>query len=388
MGLFDYFKKKQETGAVKTIKLPELVDYIQNKKQELKDKEDVLLKKVFERLLVLLDILENKKYALDNVVMNEKIADEKVKFIVKENLFIYKRHLERLISELNSLEVEKHLVEKTNNLLMDFNKRSLLNYEKATFLIGKELGEIRDAINSFYVDIKLIVKDNVDDLKYNVIIENIDGYIVNLNELDFAFNDLKESIHKNKEKIVELEKEMNSYENKLNELKKSSEYSSYITAKLSLDNKKSDLKKDINELKNLIDFRKLSNLYHSDTRKMHLINDYKNDFLQAFEKDNLLGLLPLLSESGIDTSKVIETLDKVKSLIDELELEEDRLNPSAKDEIVKIEERIKTIMVNINYLNLEDRKEYKKEEKIEENKKEILNQIKDELRKIDIDLLI
>lgn len=387
MGIFDIFRKKEKV-VVKSVNKEELGSFLEGIQKEILEKENELAKKVFEKLLNLLDGLEKKKEILEHIDLKGKIADEKTRFIVRENLFIYKRHLERLIQDLNSLEISKNLIEKTNNLLTDFEKRSRMNYEKATYLIGKEIGDIEDSINLFYKDMKEVTRQNKEDLAYKEIIEDIAALFERINEVDEIKKELHLNIQKNKERINEIEKEIKSFEERITELKKSPEYTLFIEKRLNYDNKRTELKKETSELKNLIDLKKLSSLHHSDQKKMQIINRYKNDFSEALEKDSINSLIPLIEESGTNAIKIKESMDRIKVLNDELNLEEEKIDTSPHENIKEFEEEIKSSRININYLNLENNKEFKKMDKLEENKKDFYNEIKEELRKLEIDFII
>ena len=150
MGIFDFFRKKPE-AKIEKIKIKELDAHICSLRKEKKASEKSLFDSIKESLEIFTSELDSKNNVLKNISLNEKKADERAKFIIRENLSHYIENLDKLVKELKELESRDlaSLIKDIDSLFIGFEQKSRLNFEKATFLIGRELGDVKDSINSF-----------------------------------------------------------------------------------------------------------------------------------------------------------------------------------------------------------------------------------------------
>ena len=100
MGILNFFKRKKqelEQHAEEKIRFNEIRDWINKKKEKIKQEQKPALKQIKENLLELLNGLDDKMIVLRNLNLNEKKAPERAMSIVRENFdkFIYE--LEKLI---------------------------------------------------------------------------------------------------------------------------------------------------------------------------------------------------------------------------------------------------------------------------------------------------
>ena len=150
MGILDKIKKFFSEEKIDTpIKdVPESSDSITSKKQELKVKAE---KQVKEFILHLKD----KIIELENLDFSKRKENEKLKLVVKENFALYLEYLRKLIVDLEKpFDIPKLIV-----IINNFVKFSTPAFEKATFLIGEELGEAKQQINSFLKEISQLSQE-------------------------------------------------------------------------------------------------------------------------------------------------------------------------------------------------------------------------------------
>ncbi len=397
MKLFDFFKRKKKKEPEK-IKFAEVEKRIQNKKNELKEKEknvENLIKNVIENFLTIIGESINK---LEKVNIDEKKNEDKIKFISKEGLNKYIENLKNLKENLRHYEDVQDentksrldvLSEKINAIITDFDRKSAKNFARANILIGDELQEAKQNINSFLKKIKEILEKNKEDLNSLRKLLIIQEKLKELRKTKENKQYIKKRISETKDKIDKIKDQINEKSQKINSIKQSEEYKQIKEAKEELNNKKEKLNKIIWSLKNQIDFKFLANYFHKDKKKLDIIKDYKENFhkniencekkiLDIFEdiedkEENNKNELKKLKKDLIEG---IEKISKVKSEIDKIKVPTD-----------------KTLVVEQNIWNLEVESEKlkKREKKEEEELKEIENKIiekkdliKDDLKDLNI----
>ena len=74
-----------------------------------------------------------------------------------------------------------------------------------------------------------------------------------------------------------------------------------------------EIKKEISELRQIIDFKALSNFFHIFEEKMEIIKSYKDNFLEEFKRDKASKILNLLNESKLNNEKINEKIKKIQN---------------------------------------------------------------------------
>ena len=143
------------------------------------------------------------------------------------------------------------------------------------------------------------------------------------------------------------------------------------------------LETEMLNLKQLIDFKALSNFFHIFEDRMAIVKLYRDNFLFEFKSDKGSRLLNLLNESKLNTEQIY---DKIKQIQDKEEEIEHNKNTLKKDEtqtlsseLDKINQEVQGFMNEIGWAE-------KKNEKLKISQNEILKLIKDELDLLDVDL--
>jgi hypothetical protein len=382
MGIFDFFKKiKKQEEDIKRIRFEEIAREINNEKQKIENYQKEPKNQIKESLSELLQGLERGVISLKEVSLEEKKAPERAKLIVRENLIKFNDYLGKLISNLKELNSEslETLINKINLIFHEFEQKSSKSFEKSTFLIGKELGEIRENIKKFYRIFNKIIKENEQTIEQG-------KRILIIEEKLQIFNEINKNILNNEGGIREIEKTIKIGEEKIQNLKKeieekkkSSEYIKRIRTIQEIEKLKISLALKLQELKNLIDFKALTKIYHSIESKMRLIKEYKENFKETFEKHGCENLQELVDIRDINQELINEKIKEIKEIkqnIENIQIEEDITGGLVKN--------IKDIERNIEDFNFEKIGKQKRDKRLREDKNKAKEEIIIELIKIGI----
>ena len=381
MGIFDFFKKKKTEPEIQNIGFDEIKESLSKKRQEIEEKQREPKKQIEESLLELIKGLEESMVILENVSLKDKKAMEREKLIVKQNLnnFIY--YLEKLISDLKELNLGSFeaLINDINALFSEFEKKSIISFQKSTYLIGEELGGVRDNIARFFRSFNGVVKENkflIEQMKTISVIKE------KLNEVE----SLEKIEYENKEIIISIEDKIKSLYNKIQEkkeeiagIKRSQEYIEQMNVKQELEKTKTKLIIELQKLKEMIDFKALAKVYHSAQKQMAIIKEYRDNFKDSFERYGPEKLLEMVDIKEINQEPIKEKIDavnKIRQEIDNIKIQEDITKALEKD--------IDYIKSKIAELISEKLKKEKISRKFQEGKQQIKWQIAGELKSLNL----
>lgn len=382
MGFFDFFKKKEEKIIeVEKISLEEFPDWLSDKKIKIEKQEQEILIPIKERISQFILELEEKILVLHKIDVGQKKVEEKLKFIVKENLRNYIDYLDKLIIKLKEIGDEKNIVGKLNFIFTDFKKKSTLSYEKATILIGKEMKDIKESIRKFFMDVEIIIKDNQEIVDESRIIRLLEVEIKKFSEVKKIKSEIGRNIKEYDNKINNFEKDMKNNEEEISNIKKSEKFLEANKKKEELKSKRRELEKDILNLGGIINFKALANFYHIFEEKMSVIKEYRENFKQTFQKTKGEDIMLLLRESKLYDINILNKFQEIEEkrkeigniIIEEIGLE-------------NLEHMIKEMKSEIEALNSKKFMREKKLEKLEINLNGIIKSIKNELAKINAEL--
>ena len=396
MSLSNFFKKlfgkerisENKEEIAKEIPFNELENAIEDKKLELETQQREIISSIKNLFSEFLNELAEKIEILQNFDLESKKAEAKLKLIVKENLSQYISNLQELIKRLSELEEKglEELTKKANKIFSEFDKRSYLNYEKATILIGKEIAEVKEAVKKCYNSLKKIFEENsnlifsldsIPILKNNLKeIGKFNAFISELNnKINFLEKKIKEISEKNKKFLLEIE-----------EIKKSEEYEKNLKKEKEINALKEELEREIYFLKDQIDFKALGREFHSDEKKMRIIKHCKENFMSYFENESEFQKLRILiNEAKLDFNKISEIRNSLKDKKEKISRAGDLLKEnSVKDLLSEIEKNSS----EIEMLNLEKEKIMKNNEKIEQKIKNLKEETIQKALKINLEVKI
>ncbi len=385
MGIFDFFKKKKLFEEdVQKIKFEDINNWVKKKKKEIKENQKQPLNQIKETLSKLLNELDEKIIILKNLDLDEKKAPERAKLIVRENLdkFIY--YLNGLILDLKEIDLDslEILINKINSLFSEFDKKSLMSFQKSTFLIGKELENISESITKFFKLFNKIIKENGDSIEFNKTILDIETKLIEVDDLEKTESENIEAIESIEEKILNFENEIQKSKKEIEEKKQSSEYVEQVKTKNRLETARTKLVIELQSLREIIDFKVLAKVYHSIEEKMSLIKEYKGNFKETFEKYGSENLIELTDIKGLNKELIkekVENINEIKQEIENIEIK--------KDITEDLEEEINNLRDKIKEFNLEKSSKEKRDKKFKKNKKQMKQEIVNLLETINVDVV-
>jgi hypothetical protein len=389
MKLINFFKKisvKKKEEPLNKIKLDELDKWLSEKENNIKEKENKIIAIIKEKINIFNTEINYNIKELNEIDFEKKDANERVKGLVKQNLKKYIEFVEKLIQNLNKIDYNnfEDVIALINNNFINFEKKSLINYQRASFLIRKELIDIRKNIVNFSKEITEIFQKNRDIIYKLKRIDLIKQKLKEKDEFEKTINEINERIRllNIKEKILKeskIEKEKNIDENKKDK--------EYIENLKKIDKRKilkEELKENIQKLKQNIDFKNLSNIYHVNENKMQIIKNYKENFELNYLNESGKNIIGLLEESKLNNLNINEIITKIDSNQKEInkieqEVKED-LNKILFNEINKIEQEIVDVKEETEI-------EINKIEKVKQYRQETIDIIKEKLSKFNLILI-
>ena len=396
MGILSFIKKifseTEEVAPVKgNIKFSDIEEYLKKKTEENNQKEELAMSIINENIKKYITELKENIKIVNNVNIEAKEKNDKIKSAVYEGRKKYIEFLERFIENIEEAKNakegknDKTPLEKTteniNSAFLRFNENSGKSYERATILIGKEMGNIRDTLKRFSTELISLFKEDKDIISTSAKLSLIKLKMSEIKELDERLVKSYEEIEEFSKKISEKEKENNKVSKNIDSIKNSSEYIENIEREKSLQIKEKEVENEIYELRQFIDFKALSNFFHIFEDRMTIVKLYKDNFSGEFKEDKGNRLLNLLNESKLNSERIYDKIKQIKDKEIEIEnirsLEKEDETKDLYTEIERIKEEIK---------NLTNEKEWaeKKKEKLETTKEENFNIIKRELESMNL----
>ncbi len=390
MGIFDFLKKifedeKVEETKKEKINFSEIGNCIENKRKEIEIKEKKVFILIKNRINILGIEVKEKIGLLKKVDINLKKGSDKIKFTVEEGRKRYIESVEFLITDLNDMQENKpeKIIFNIDKIFSGFNKNSYLGYEKATILIGKEMEDIKSKLKDFSKELVKIFNENKDIVNSSQIIFSI--------ELKFRQSEkIKEEVEKINQETLSLDRQIISKEEQnkktleeIERIGKNPEHLEYLKRLEKVKSLEIDLEKDINTLRQLIDFRALSSFYHIFEDKMKRVNSYKEDFLKNFQRDDGKEILDLLNTAKLFTENFPIIIRKINNEKEEI-LKDKIQNEKDGGVIQGLYSKSSSIILEIDSLKNEKYQEEKRIKKLNANKNEINSKIKEEIEKLGV----
>jgi DNA repair exonuclease SbcCD ATPase subunit len=390
MGIFSFLKKIFEEPEEPVIKeekkivFSNIEEFLKEKIAETKTKENQAISLINEKINTFVNELKEKIKLVNQVDIESKEKNEKVKSVVYEGRKKYTEFLERFIEKLKDsqkINELKKFTESINSAFLRFDENSKKSYERATILIGKEMGNLRETMKTFSRELINIFNENKDIVSTLEKLSNIQSKINENKEINNKLKKIDESVPDTNNKILDKEKEIKEISEKIDTIENSQEYRENLEKISFIDIKEKEIQTNISELRQLIDFKALSNFFHIFEDKMAIVKLYRDNFTEEFKNDKGNRLLSLLNESKLNKED-IET--KFKQINDK-EQEIQTLKSEIKsDETKSLSSEIEKTKIDINELKNEINWLEKNKEKLKTQEQENINQIKEKLESMNI----
>jgi len=391
MGIFDFFRKiVKENRAEKIVKeklaFSDIENWIENKIRENEFKQNEILVIIRGKIRRFTGELREKIVILESVDVEAKKEKDDIKGIVNNSRKDYIRAVENFLENLNNLEMNEfeEFMKKINKIFLDFNKSSYKNYERATILIGKEMGSIKESVKAFSKELLKTYEENKDVVDFFKTISQIKSRYQNINPIDNILNTTIEKKAYLNKKISEKEEENRILKQKLEEIKKGQNYLDFLASQKRVESLKSESKEGILELKQLLDFKALANFFHINEEQMNILKAHKEDFYTNFQKDNGKVIIDFLDEAKLNNNVILKKVNLIRTKIEETSNYEREIK---EDETQELYPKITGVVMEIGNLKIEKVKEEKRDEKIRTNKEELIDSLKQELGKMNVEVI-
>ncbi len=379
MGIFDFFKKNRQNPKKKEkIKFEDIDKWIFSEKEIIKTEQQIPKKQIEYILKNLLEEIEQGLPALKKIDLSDRKEPERVKLIVLENLEKFIHLLERLIKDLKIISAEslEDLINKINLSFSNFDRQSSINFQKATFLIGKELEGIQQKVSGFFSEFNRIIKENEIFFKREKLVLEAEELLFRFKKEEKTKKEILTFMESLKMQINKSEKKIKEYNQEIDSLKKTEEYAKQSKNKQELDNLKKEFNNNITSLKESLDFKALTQVYHSIETQMNIIKEFKQNFKESLEKYGKEKFLDLFSIKEIDQKKIresIKNIEQIREKINQINLNEDITE--------KIEKEADYLKKEINDKEREILENEKRIKKIDENKRLLKDKIMEKAEK-------
>jgi chromosome segregation ATPase len=290
------------------------------------------------------------------------------------------------MENLNNIEKEKleEFISYVNRVFLDFDKKSHMNYEKTTILIGKEMAGIRDSLKTFSKELMKIFDENKNIVDLSKSLGFIKLKLNQLNQIDKVLGEIKEEIAFLGKKASDKKEEEKNLLEGIEETKKSPSYLDYLNRQEKIKFLGEEIKKNIQSLRQLIDLKALANFYHIFGNEMNIIKEYKENFEESFRKDNGLKILNLLENSKLNNNKISEKAEHIRTRKEELKENKQKIKG---DETQNLNSEKTRISKEIEELNTEKAKEEKRHEKLKISKEKSISALKQEISKLNVEFV-
>lgn len=382
--LFKEEEKEVETKKDEEISISELENSINEKINEIKSKEDILNQDVNSKIDLFVEELKEKTKNVEKVDIELKEKNEKIKSVVYEGRKKYLEFIERLIDNIEKAKEINEFnkkIESINSSFLRFGENSPKSYERATILIGKEMGEIRDSLKRFSTEILNTFKTNQNIVIEYKTINSIKSRCQKKKENEEEIKKLNQTVEELNKKIEDNEQEKQNITEKVEKIKKSKEHLENIKLQEDIKIKEEEIRKQISDLRQLIDFKSLTSFFHSFEDKMNIIKSYKDNFLGEFNYDKGDKLIKLLNDSNLNNEIINQ---KIKDINNNENLLKEKQSDLKKDETLSIISDIESIKEKIENMKKEKDWAEKNTEKIKEESNENIKKIKEEAKNIQI----
>jgi hypothetical protein len=388
MGILNFikniFKEPEKPSEPEDLLIKDLQNWIQTKEKSIEKQDKDFSEQITNLKKELINTINKKLEELKDYNLDDKKAEERIKSIILENFNNYIRYTEKLIEGLENLitNQSKTLIQEIDLLLINFQEKSDVSYQKATFLIG-EIGKIKESIDNFTKQLKKLINENQELIKTSGLISIIKLKQEELLEVESTEDQIKNKHKSTKSKITHIENQIKEIQEQITKIKKSKEYHEEINEKNKIDQENNTLTTKLNELKKLVDFKELAHKYHANEKEMNIIKDHRNNFQEAFEKDNGKDLEELVNKK--QASDKIQEIQDLRKHINKLE---NNLNLKEGVEISLKEAEITKLEQDIKDQNTEQEKNNKLLTKITDEKDQIFEQLKSTFQEMNIILII
>jgi len=312
--MFTKKQEKKDDEIKEIINIEELPSRLEIKINELNALKRQLKNEISKKVSCF-EIETNEKIVdLENIDISQRKEYDKIKIIVKDNLNIYISHLKRTIDNIKKAEhevIENYII-RIFQTLNEFNKISSKPFEKATILIGEELGNTKAIVISFIQDINKIVGDNNFIFEKNKSYGIIGNLLSESKQLNSLYMEIDNKLLGSNINLENAKAEQNILNSKLSEIKETDSFKEYAQEKLNYKNRLYFLESEIQVINEKLKLKLLLKKFHHNKKIDELVRDYINNFKNALKEDKELNIINILDE---DNKKLAFKLREIQNTL-------------------------------------------------------------------------
>lgn len=384
MSIFDKIKKffegdnepEAEKVSINISELPAKIKSLGSNRQALDQR---LKEQIKERISLFEKESENLIKSLTGVDISKRKEYDKIKFVVQENLNLYSAQFSKLIKDIAKIEEPDSFdcLNKIFKVINEFFKLSNPSYQKATYLVGKEMAAIKGEIKRFAEDINTIAKEN--KLEEAKMIDKISKLFNEFNMLNSLINrGIPNEIEKLNLKIKEYDYKKKGNESEIEYMKESEDYTKDRKKIEDYQKNQNLLDEEIEDIRKKIDFKALAGMFHPDKKKADIIKNYSNDFKSSLKADENMKIVEMVKSSqNIDISSL-------KQLRDQLVYSDSPI-------VLETEVKISFLLSKLKMIESEKAaaesaivEENKKQDRLTKKKEKILSELKELLATLNV----
>jgi hypothetical protein len=380
MGILDFFRKKKveepEIGP-EEISFNELENWLENKAKSINEEEKRVLSLIKQKIDLFLEDIKEKTKVLEEVDLESKKAEERAKVIVKQGLDKYLEFANIFIKELAEIKKQNlaEFIKDANKIFSAFDKKSYIFYQRANFLIGNELLAVKEEINNLSKYFTELFNENQKIMESSTTVSSIKSKLRKIEESKENTDKINLELKSLDKKIIDINEKDERLQKEIKKIKTSKDHIENLRSHEELKLTEKQLEENISKLKSLIDFKALSQAFHSDEKKMKLIKNHKENFNESLAKDEGQGILGLMIETKQNSNTLENKIKQIKESKENLAKNKQLLK---EDETQTISEKMHKLKLELETLSIEKVKHSKRIEVIKENSTKILGSIKQE----------
>jgi len=382
MGLFSFIKdilgEKEEEQVVepKNLGFSDVSGWLDEKEKDIKVSEEEVFDLIGEKIKDFVNEFDEKIGVVKNIDIEKKKAEDRLKSMAMEGRSKYIECADILMKKLYKLDkvsLEKFGAD-VDKVFSDFNKSSNMSYERATILIGNEMGDVKDSVGGFSKDVVKILEENKTLVNSCNNVSAVRSKLSEINKIEKGFVKIKKELNEFDNKISKHQNQHSRVLDEIDNIKKGDDFVENLKRQEKIKLYGNELDDNIIGLRNVIDFKALGNFFHIFEDQMAVVQAHKNDFRDMFEKDNGAKIIELLNKAGLNK---MDISDKVEKIISDKEKIINEKKEVKSDETLGLQIESKNIMQRIESLKDEKNKVGKRREKLEVGKEDLIKNVKE-----------
>ena len=316
MGILDFFRGKKSAEReveIESVAFDGVKSWVADKETGLrKDERETLVK--IEGMLKEFYVSAGEKLGiLEGVDIESKKEHGRAKILVRQGLDKYINSVRVLLKEVGALEKKDlgKFAQEIGKVFVSFEKTSAAFYERATYLVGDEMMAVRNEIRKFYNGLVKMFEGNKMLIESFGRFEKINLKFGEIEKVEYNFKEVGKEIVANEEGVEEGREKVKGLEGEIDKIKNSSEYILNLKMLKAIKGLEVELDDEIGKLKNLIDFKKLASVVHSNQRELGVVKNCREHFSDEFSRDGGKRIIDLLKSSNMESAEIVAQVDLI-----------------------------------------------------------------------------